>query len=508
MFLYNRLEAYGQSDYYGFHMPGHKRNEKIMENTLPYKLDITEIEGFDDLHHAKGLLKAAQERAAKVYHAEETCYLVNGSTVGILSAILGCTRKGERILMARNCHKSVYAAVYMNALTPVYIYPEYDVKNGLNGVVDAEKIREVLYADCKREAQEQGKEVQAGKVPSVQKNRIQAVVITSPTYDGVVSDVQSIAAAAHEFGIPLIVDEAHGAHFGFHPYFPENANQQGADVVIHSLHKTLPSLTQTALLHMNGNVANRERIRKYVHMLQTSSPSYVLMASIDECIHFLEKQKAANTKSVFESYTKRLEKLRAELGRLEQLRLVETNSYDRSKIVISTRGTAYSGKQLYEELIIKYHLQMEMASREYVLAMTSVCDTDDGFERLKCALSEIDEGLKAGKQKQAVLKEDGNIVSAALPHLEMYCTSAQTEELSESEGAVVFRTLKESVGMAALEYAYVYPPGIPIIVPGERISGKAVDLLEQYERNGFDIEGLSRKGQIAVLSEPLDTAGV
>lgn len=516
MFLYKQLEAYGQSDYYGFHMPGHKRNDRIMENTLPYKLDITEIEEFDDLHHAKGLLKAAQERAAKVYHAEETCYLVNGSTVGILSAVLGCTKRGGRILMARNCHKSVYAAVYMNALTPVYIYPEYDAENGLNGVIDAGKIRELLQADCQKETQEQGNEVRGGKKLPVQKSRIQAVVITSPTYDGVVSDVRSIAAAVHEFGIPLIVDEAHGAHFGFHPYFPENANQQGADVVIHSLHKTLPSLTQTALLHMNGNVANRERIRNYVHMLQSSSPSYVLMASMDECIHFLEEQEAVNTKSAFDSYTERLEKLREGLGRLKYLRLVETKRYDRSKIVVSTRGTAYSGKQLYEELVTKYHLQMEMASGEYVLAMTSVCDTDEGFERLKCALSEIDEGLKAGGLKQTALKEAGQaytsvngeaaekkdpegIVSAALPHLEMYCTSAQAEELSEQEGAAVFRMLKESVGMTALEYAYVYPPGIPVIVPGERISEEAVRLLEQYERNRFDIEGLSRKGQIAVL---------
>lgn len=466
--LYERLTEYGKSDYYGFHMPGHKRNEKRMGNQLPYKIDITEIEGFDDLHHAREILKDAQERAAKVYHAEETHYLINGSTSGLLSAILGCTHKGGRILMARNCHKSVYAAVYMNELEPVYIYPKYDAENGLNGAVSAEEIREML------------------------EEEIQAIIITSPTYDGVVSDVRAIAETAHEFGIPLIVDEAHGAHFGFHPYFPENANQQGADVVIHSLHKTLPSLTQTALIHINGNLVNRERVRKYVHMLQTSSPSYVLMASMDECIRFLEHDIAA-----FHLYQEQLEKLRKELGGLKKLRLVETKVYDRSKLVISTRDTgrnheAYTGKKLYEELLEKYHLQMEMASREYVLAMTSVCDTEDGFVRLKEALFEIDESLERQEIESPCMK---------LPHLQQVYTSAQAEILAEDEKAVILLPIKESVGKVSLEYAYVYPPGIPLIVPGEQISEEAVHLLQVYEKNGFDLEGLHQSGKIRVLAE-------
>lgn len=507
MLLYERLTEYGQSDYYGFHMPGHKRNNSIMRNSFPCKIDITEIEGFDDLHHAKEILKDAQEQAAKVYHAEETCYLINGSTSGILSAVLGCTHKDGRILMARNCHKSVYAAVYMNALEPVYIYPEYDTANGLNGAVEADRIREILRT-----------------------NSIQAVVITSPTYDGVVSDVKAIAEAAHEFGVPLIVDEAHGAHFGFHPYFPENANQRGADVVIHSLHKTLPSLTQTALLHMNGSLINRERIRKYVHMLQTSSPSYVLMASMDECIYFLEKQisgndeaasdvsaggRIGNGKTAFDLYSERLEKFRADLGQLECLHIVKTSCYDRSKIVISTRGTAYSGRQLYEELLMTYHLQMEMASREYVLAMTSVCDTEEGFERLKQALFEIDGRMKEVQKKQTrdykgkfCMRLESKIiegmetakgeVSMALPHLERFCTSAQAEILAEQKEQTKLCPVKESAGAVALEYAYVYPPGIPLIVPGERISHEIIKLLYQYMDMGFDIEGLQEEKMIYI----------
>ena len=475
--LYEKLINYGTSDFYGFHMPGHKRNGEIMENGLPYQIDITEIEGFDDLHHARELLKEAQDRAARVYHAEETCYLINGSTSGILSGLLGCTHKGGRILAARNCHKSVYAAIYMHELDVEYIYPEYDEKTGLNGAIDADAVRRILLED---------------RSEHCGKTTISAIVITSPTYDGVVSDIRRIADTVHEFGIPLIVDEAHGAHFGFHPYFPENANQQGADVVIHSLHKTLPSLTQTALIHLNGNLINRERVRKYVHMLQTSSPSYVLMASMDECIRFLEREQDA-----FVLYQERLKKLRRELKKLKKLQLVETNAYDCSKIVISTKNTVkgqevYTGKILYEELLTSYHLQMEMASREYVLAMTSVCDTEEGFRRLKEALFQIDESLER--------KEIDN-TSMELPRLQRVYTSAEAENLSEEKSNVEILLPKECQERISLEYAYVYPPGIPLIVPGERISKKAVELLQLYEKSGFDIEGLKQSGRIRVLKE-------
>ena len=197
--IYDKLKDYSDSDYYGFHMPGHKRNLDMLKSTVPYKIDITEIEGFDDLHHAEGILKEAQIRAARIYHADETHFLINGSTVGILSAIAGVTKKGDTILVARNCHKSVYHAIYMNELNPVYLYPEFNHCAQLNTEVSVDDVREAL-----------------DKYPS-----IRAVVIVSPTYDGVVSDVEAIAEAVHEKGIPLIVDEAHGAHFGFHPYSSE-----------------------------------------------------------------------------------------------------------------------------------------------------------------------------------------------------------------------------------------------------------------------------------------------
>ena len=477
--IYDKLKDYSDSDYYGFHMPGHKRNLDMFKSTVPYKIDITEIEGFDDLHHAEGILKEAQIRAARIYHADETHFLINGSTVGILSAIAGVTKKGDTILVARNCHKSVYHAIYMNELNPVYLYPEFNHCAQLNTEVSVDDVREAL-----------------DKYPS-----IRAVVIVSPTYDGVVSDVEAIAEAVHEKGIPLIVDEAHGAHFGFHPYFPQNANTRGADIVIHSLHKTLPALTQTALLHINGSLASRKGVREYLRMLQSSSPSYVLMSSIDSCIDMLENRR----KELFDPYVKMLEKMRGRLRQLKRLELVETENFDRSKIVISVRHADMSSKRLYRILLNEYHLQMEMVAGTYILAMTSIGDTEDGMERLARALKETDAQADERMRSGNCLEETPTIIGASLPRPEVVYNSSVMENMldeaaiSAVPGSKVRRLpWRDSVGYISTEYAYLYPPGSPLIVPGERVSQEAVDMLQWYHNLRFAIEGLKEDQYIEV----------
>ena len=469
-YLYEKLEAYGKSDYYGFHMPGHKRNSDVTRANLPYGIDITEIEGFDNLHHAEEIIREAEVRAASMYHAEETHYLINGSTAGILSAVMGCTKKGGKILMARNCHKSVYHAVFLNELRPVYIYPEFDETMELNMAVSPEKIERLL---------EEHKEVQA-------------VVLTSPTYDGVLSDIERISEIVHQKKIPLIVDEAHGAHFGFHPYFPENANTKGADVVIHSLHKTLPALTQTALIHLNGTRIDRRKIRNYLHIFQTSSPSYVLMASMDECLRMVAEQGDV----LFETYVKNLESKRGELKKLKHIRLMETEEFDRSKLVLSVKDTilkkenrVFTGKMLYERLLLEYHLQMEMAAGSYVIAMTSIGDTKEGMDRLLSALFEIDEELEKNSEEEK---------RYYLPRQEQVLTSFEVEGMRRME-TVKSLSWQKSAGFISMEYAYLYPPGIPLIVPGERITKETAAMLVDYQNKGFSVEGISVENYIEVL---------
>lgn len=461
--LYDKLIEYNKSDYYGFHMPGHKRNEKMFGTRLPYGIDITEIDGFDDLHHAETLIKDQEERAARLYKAEETHFLVNGSTVGILSAILGVTNRGDKILVARNCHKSVYNAMELNGLRPIYIYPEYEKDLQINGEVSGEKI-----------------EILLNENPDVK-----AVMIVSPTYDGVLSDVEKIAQIVHKRGIPLIVDEAHGAHFGFHPYFPENSNVKGADIVIHSVHKTLPSLTQTALIHINGEIVDREKVRKYLHMLQSSSPSYILMASIDRCMELLESE----GDTLFELYAQRIDVLRTELQGLKHLEILQTEQFDRSKFLISVKKTGITSKKLADILLHKYHLQMEMTGGTYVLAMTALGDTKEGFERLKRALFEIDQSLSDEKQEDHLPVE--------LPKLPLVCTNEEIERKKCGNEELIL--WKASIGRISTEYAYVYPPGIPLIVPGEQITQEAIQVLALYAELGFSVEGIKVENYIGVL---------
>ena len=486
--LYERLDAYSRSDAYGFHMPGHKRNPEIARRTgadLPYGIDITEITGFDDLHHAEGIIKEAEEEAARLYHSEETHFLVNGSTAGILSAILGVTHRGDTILVARNCHKSVYHAIEINGLHSEYLYPGYESREQMNTEVSVEDVKVALAAN----------------------EEIRAVVLVSPTYDGVVSDIEAIAAAVHEKGIPLIVDEAHGAHFGFHPYFPERAVKLGADLVINSLHKTLPSLTQTAIIHINGEIVNREKVRRYLHMLQSSSPSYVLLASIDACIQLLKKDGG----ELFDQYASMLSETRKKLKSLKCLRLIATEHYDRSKILISVAGTGITSHELSRRLRETYHLEMEMTAGKYILAMTSLGDAKEGLERLVNALTEIDGTLEIAhsesvgsdfvERSESMGREPGAsqaqempaIQSGQLPKAQIVCEAEAAADLPGT-----FLSWQQAVGHVALEYAYLYPPGCPLTVPGERVSQEVADMLQWYYEQGFDIEGLKRRQEIEV----------
>lgn len=479
--LLQRLEQYSKSDYYPLHMPGHKR--RISHFGQPFAIDITEIEGFDNLFHAEGILLEAQQRAAKLYGADETYYLINGSSCGILAAVSASVRRGGRLLMSRNSHKASYHAAFLNGLHVSYLYPEADMLRGINGAVRAGAVREALE----------------------QHPDIQAVLITSPTYDGVESDIREIALQAHQAGAVLIVDAAHGAHFGMHPYFPEHALDCGADIVINSLHKTLPSLTQTALLHVKGPVADRERIRKYLGIYQSSSPSYVLMAGMDACIGLLDSQGA----QLFDAFADRLENMRAALRGMQTLHLVDGQEaelycydYDRSKVLVSTERSRLTGPELAGILRREYHLEPEMEAEHYVTAIMTAADTQEGFERLTKALLEIDGRLSA--QQEPLDKEDQKVSEYQSRACARWLLNEEALCIEEAENRPDERIpIQDSTGRISAEYAYLYPPGIPLLVPGERISAQLVERLGYYRRIGLNVQGLSNYsgGSIRVVME-------
>ena len=491
--LLERLTEYAGSDAYPFHMPGHKRRE-ITDGIPggfpdPYGIDITEIDGFDNLHHAEGILKDAMDEAAAIYGTDRSWYLVNGSTCGILSAVFATTENGGKILTARNCHKAVYHAICLNRLEAEYLYPEEITEFGINGGIRAEDVRKALEKDAMRCAGNSG-DVR-GKI-----TKIQAVLITSPTYEGVVSDIRAIADAAHEYGIPLIVDEAHGAHLEYADQchsFPKSALEYGADIVIQSLHKTLPCFTQTAILHVKGKLVDQDRISRYLSMFQTSSPSYLFMAGMERCIRYMD----GDGRNEMVRYEERLEHFMKRMEGLQVLEVLDREicgkyrtvaGWDPSKIVVSTmRAEDFHGEELAETLRRKYHLEMEMTAPEYVIAMTSLMDTEEGFERLGTALREIDGALRhrteSGRKEKAA-SETPEGLESKLSH------PVRRMLICEAMNADTERTaLQDTVGKVSAEFVYLYPPGIPIIAPGEVFTDAIVEKIMAYKAAGLLVQG-------------------
>ena len=498
--LLERLTEYAGSDAYPFHMPGHKRRE-IPDGIPggfpdPYGIDITEIDGFDNLHHAEGILKDAMETAAAIYGADRSWYLVNGSTCGILSAVFAATENGGKLLTARNCHKAVYHAICLNRLEAEYLYPEEITEFGINGGIRAEDVRKALEKDAMRCAGNSG-DVR-GKI-----TKIQAVLITSPTYEGVVSDIRAIADAAHEYGIPLIVDEAHGAHLEYADQchsFPKSALEYGADIVVQSLHKTLPCFTQTAILHVKGKLVDQDRISRYLSMFQTSSPSYLFMAGMERCIRYMD----GDGRNEMVRYEKRLEHFMERMEGLQVLEVLDREicgkyrtvaGWDPSKIVVSTmRAEDFHGEELAETLRRKYHLEMEMTAPEYVIAMTSLMDTEEGFERLGTALLEIDGALRhcVESEQQKEKGESKGKKRCETPEATESKVSHPIRRMliCEAMDADTERTaFQDTVGKVSAEFVYLYPPGIPIIAPGEVFTDAIVEKIVAYKAAGLLVQG-------------------
>lgn len=469
-YLYDKLIKYREEDIYPMHMPGHKRNLKLMNMVNPYAIDITEIDGFDNLHDAEEILLNEMEEAAQLYHADYTHYLINGSTSGLLVSIAACTKKGDTVLVARNCHKAVYHAIFLNELVPIYLYPEVDEEYGIHKGITAEQVKKKLEEN----------------------SDIKMVLITSPTYEGIVSDIREIANLVHSYNIPLVVDEAHGAHLGFSKDFPENSVACGADLVIHSVHKTLPAFTQTALLHSNGSFVDYDKVKMYLQIYQTSSPSYVLMSGISNCLRVVKEQGT----QLFEEYGQNLKEFYEACNKLQNLevyhpmKLEEEKrpfAFDPSKILIFTHHCTINGVELYDLLLNRYRIQCEMVSKDYVLAMTSIADTKEGFNRLMEALLDIDRNISSeNKQKLTSLFYVTNLNLALTPY-EAYNLRKDSVKLEDSACNI------------AGEYVYLYPPGIPLVVPGEEITKEIINKIKEYKQAGLNIKGMKDHNNETIL---------
>ena len=463
MSLQDKLKNNAGSDMYPFHMPGHKRRQHLYDGAvkLPFELDVTEIEGFDDLHHPTGVIKKIEDKAAWYFQVKRAFALVNGSTGGILAAIRAMTKPGDRVLIARNCHRSVYNAVELCRLRPVYIMPEIAEYDGeplnIYGEIDPDKLEKQL------------------KVSP----RIRLVVITSPTYDGMCSDVRRIADICHTHGARLFVDEAHGGDYISTStcsslsriFFPETSYRSGADVTVVSLHKSFPSMTQTALL-LTQDESLIEPLQNNLAVFQTSSPSYVLLSSIEYCIDILSA-----TRIPFWEHCVRLQRFYVKAEGLSHLTvLFNGKEYNHlsSRILISTTDADLTGYELARLLREEHHIETEMATPDYVLALTSIFDTEEGFDRLTKALEEIDHNCKPRTEPKPdyLIK---TIPEQAFIPCEKYKYAKQTVPLESSEFSI------------SMETFMAYPPGIPCIVPGEEITDEVLDHISVIRRLGGNV---------------------
>lgn len=424
--LYDALFDYASSGRIPFHMPGHKRKEKFA-GFLPYSIDITEIDGFDDLHDPSEILLSLEDRMSKFWNVPCVIPLVCGSTGGILAGIRSLTSFGDTIILDRRCHKSVHNAVELCGLEPHYIRSDSDLEFDIPLPLSPDDVAKAL-----------------NDTPHAS-----LVVITSPTYEGVIADIPRISEIVHSHGAKLLVDQAHGAHLDISPFFVGSAAKY-ADITVISLHKTLPSMTQTAALLLSDSV-DASIVASNVSLFETSSPSYVLLASIDRCVDLL----ASDGNKMFDEYLKKLDKFYSDCRNLENLRLLEKEYHDKGKIVISCKGTNVDGTQLAQMLRDDYNIEPEMVMPTYVLAMSTVADDDDDLSALSRALCEIDKMIKSVNSSDNL-----NFNDIIFPH--RLCSPHSAAKL---DGEYV--DYHDATGRLSLDYVYAYPPGAPLITPGE-----------------------------------------
>ena len=491
--LQSRLLEYAAKGLYPFHMPGHKRRVEPAPG-LPAAWDVTEVPGTDDLHAATGILQEAMFRTAQLCGAQRTWYLVNGSTCGLLAGIRALARRNSAVICARNCHKAVYHALELSGCHVHWLMPSVDSDWGICGPVTAGQV-----ADAIR------------RHPSAK-----AVILTSPTYEGVLSEIEGICRICHARNIPVLVDEAHGAHLiplSRRVGFPAGALSCGADLVVQSPHKTLPSLTQTALLHLQGNLVDPALIEDELDVFETSSPSYPLMASLDGCTGILREE----GEELFDKWAAGIGRFDTKVHSLQKIRILhhtinvsgeteptalQTDLYDPGKILIDAGPLGMTGEELARILRDDWGMETEMAQGSLLLAMTSLCDEDDALDRLAGALMGIEASAGDPLQGNTEAARGQNGAASGIAHELSRLHPVSMCSLSEAYSQETVRvSLSDAAGRISARCLYFYPPGIPFLAPGELITDDILRLLAKAGRScGTDCRGI-RDGKILCLRE-------
>ena len=452
-----------------FHMPGHKGSDiyhrygydAFLEKFID--CDITEIPGADNLFQTEGVIKDTAEKYRSLYDVKKSYLLINGTSGGLIASVLATVPQGKKLVMARNCHKSVFNALTLGGIEPVYAYPSMIEEYGVSGQILPEEIERCL----------------------LENQDAEAVILPSPNYYGICSDIKAIADVVHSYGKVLIVDQAHGAHLKFMPGEPLAAEECGADIVVNSTHKTLVSFTQSAVLNLNSDRVAQYVLEDKLQAIQSTSPSYLLMASLDINADILE----AHGDELLTAWQNNIESFYAKAAAVPGLKLMEVpGAMDKTKINIDMSYYGIDGNHL-EEILMEKGIYCELVTGNILMCMTGIGNTESDFVRLLEALEEIAKRSEAGVEDGKEFNEDGAVLWMKRRALHKLPEKKQHVSLDESEGLICASSI------------IPYPPGIPFICPGEAIGREDIEYIKLLRGRGEKVIGVDENMCVVVGKE-------
>ena len=463
--LFSGLLEHARKNPIQFHIPGHKKGmgmhpsfrEFIGENAL--SIDLINIAPLDDLHHPKAIIKEAEELAAEAFGADHTFFSVQGTSGAIMAMIMAVCGPGDKIIVPRNVHKSILSAIIFAGAVPVFIHPVMDERLGISHGITEKAVQKALQAH-----------------PDAR-----ALLVINPTYFGIAGDLRSIVRLAHHHGIPVLVDEAHGVHIHFHEELPISAMQAGADMAATSVHKLGGSLTQTSVLNVREGLVDVERVKTVMSMLTTTSTSYILLASLDMARQHL----SLNGRQMVERAMQLAEKARRMINDIPRIYCVgkeilgqaATYAMDPTKLLIHVHDLGITGWEVENWLRDKYNIEVEMSDLYNVLCFVTAGDTEESIQTLVDALRDL------AVEFAHVQPEEKPSIS--LPKIPVLFSTPREAFYAESETV----PLTESAGRVSTEFIMVYPPGIPIFLPGEVITEENIAYIQENIRVGLPVQG-------------------
>ncbi|MBS4189064.1 aminotransferase class I/II-fold pyridoxal phosphate-dependent enzyme [Bacillus sp. FJAT-49705] len=463
--LFSGLLAHAKKNPIQFHIPGHKKGngidpefrEFIGNNALA--IDLINIGPLDDLHQPKGIIKEAQDLAAEAFGADRTFFSVQGTSGAIMTMVMAVCGPGEKIIVPRNVHKSVMSAIVFSGATPIFIHPEIDKNLGISHGITTDSVARALeqHPDAK------------------------GILVINPTYFGISADLKKIVEVAHSYNVPVLVDEAHGAHIHFHDDLPMSAMQAGADLAATSVHKLGGSMTQSSILNMKGNLVSAKRVQSILSMLTTTSTSYLLLASLDVA----RKRLATEGKELIDKSITLAQSIRRRINEIENIycvgdEILETDAahgFDPTKLIISVKDLGLNGFDVEKWLRENYNIEVEMSDLYNILCIITPGDTDYEADTLIKALTELSaerHGLTEKLETQVLLPD---IPVLSLSPRDAFYAETELVPFDGSEGRII------------AEFIMVYPPGIPIFIPGEIITQENLRYIKTNMDAGLPVQG-------------------